>query len=462
MPWLFVTMASPARKKTKTIQEYADENDQLKRELQESSMLSVLPGDAAIPIPPLECVGSGKSHQYPKNEMAAEVEKQFVVPDLLDVDGRLSLSLGRKTSGLRTLIKNSDGVLHYENEYDFHDFVQQALRDARAISNDIISKQAAKSGFSDPMRLGVRRESPLFSSILDHVVVFDIASNAPVFSVETKQVWKKLSPKVFGQVYDQLCEMQAKGHPNPFGALTCFDKTFIVWLENSSSQNVLNNLKAEEYSSQRISRIVGGLPGAHDAAHDLSTSHEQPCTQSPVREKAADDDAMFPHEGFAPTKIRQVTRSANFGADELVGAFVSAIFCSLDGFQHPRVIKSFRLNQKVEEEALCLDSNSHEWGMLRTTYQGIKKKKWWSSPPKSLYLVDHLGKGTTSKVYRALTEDGYECVVKVYVKRRGDDKKFLSKNEFDANAKAAVTREVQMYKTIYGGELKGYVRLDGL
>ena len=61
--------------------------------------------------------------------------------------------------------------------------------------------------------------------------------------------------------------------------------------------------------------------------------------------------------------------------------------------------------------------------------------------------------------------DGYDCVVKIYVKRRGDDKRRLTKPEFEANAKAAAGREVQAYKDIYGNELKGYVwqqTLDGM
>jgi hypothetical protein len=68
-------------------------------------------------------------------------------------------------------------------------------------------------------------------------------------------------------------------------------------------------------------------------------------------------------------------------------------------------------------------------------------------------------------VYPALTLDGYDCVVKIYVKRRGDDKVVLSKKDFDIEAKKVVAREVKAYKTIYGNELKGYVwqqKLNGL
>jgi hypothetical protein len=74
-----------------------------------------------------------------------------------------------------------------------------------------------------------------------------------------------------------------------------------------------------------------------------------------------------------------------------------------------------------------------------------------------MYLVDYLGMGSTSKVYRTLTSDGFDCVIKLYVKCRGDNKIVLSKKDFDAVAKSAVAREVKAYKTICGAEFDGYV-----
>jgi hypothetical protein len=299
------------------------------------------------------------------------------------------------------------------------------------------------------------------------MVVFDVVSGAPVFYVETKTVWDKLTKGVFRQMYDQLCEMQAKGHPNPFGALTCCDGTHILWLDNDSSKCVLDNLAEEGYGTDRLERIVRGLPGAYDDAAldtDATASRsEQQFTKSPVKEKEP-ADAQFSKDGFTRLATRNVTRSAAIPPEDMVAAFVSAIFFSLDGFQNPREIKSFQLDQKVEEEALCLNKTSFEWGTFRTTYQGPAKKGWFRYP-KSLYLVDHLGMGSTSTVYRALTPDGYNCVVKIYVKRRGDDKFVLSKRDFDNEANKAVAREVKAYKTIYGDELSGYVwqqKLNGL
>lgn len=84
------------------------------------------------------------------------------------------------------------------------------------------------------------------------------------------------------------------------------------------------------------------------------------------------------------------------------------------------------------------------------------------SRPRPLYLVDHLGTGTTSKVYRALTGDGYDCVVKMYVKRQDDDRNILERDDFDKNGKAAIEGEFKKYKEIYGAELRNYVWTDKL
>lgn len=96
------------------------------------------------------------------------------------------------------------------------------------------------------------------------------------------------------------------------------------------------------------------------------------------------------------------------------------------------------------------------WGTLQTTYKGPKELKERIGP---LYLVDHLGTGSASKVYRALTLNGHECVVKIYVMRKDEDNKILTDEVFQKNAKAAIKREYKAYNDIYGKELEGYVRM---
>jgi hypothetical protein len=107
-------------------------------------------------------------------------------------------------------------------------------------------------------------------------------SGAPVFSVEIKKVWDTgtLTNGVYGQVCDQLCEMQAKGHPNPFGALTCFDETHILWLDNDSTKGVLNRLEDQEYGTDRLKRIVSGLFLVHTRMLRLTQTPLLPATSN--------------------------------------------------------------------------------------------------------------------------------------------------------------------------------------
>jgi hypothetical protein len=397
---------------------------------------------------------------------------------------------------LRALIDRSKQGLIYWNEYDVQDFIQNALRDAVEICNRIIAKILYLSRSDDTktrpaVELGVRRESSLFSSIVDHAVVFDLLSGAPVFTVETKKHLQSSSSSsspasdgpslptgaVIGQIYDQLREMHAKGHPNPFGALTCYNETYIVCLDNCACRNVLKSLVDKDYPHARLEEIIKKLgPLSCNVQGDFSM------TQSPLQEmdtvtdwndvdhqekaSAGDRGVVTPpqEQGFKEYSLRECLRSQCFTPEDLVTAFVSAILCSLDGYQKPHAINCLKRGQQpIQLEALCMDKDSYSWGMLKTTCQGPLKMT--SGCCDKLYLVDHLGTGATSKVYRALTEDGYDCVVKMYIKRLNDNKEQLKQTKFEENGKAAITREYNAYIDIYGDELKDYVwtqTLNGL
>jgi hypothetical protein len=65
------------------------------------------------------------------------------------------------------------------------------------------------------------------------------------------------------------------------------------------------------------------------------------------------------------------------------------------------------------------------------------------------YIIDFLGNGSTSKAYRALTMDGRDCVVKMYVRKVDDEGILIDKKTYEKNAKAAVKREVDNFRKIY-------------
>jgi len=455
----------------------------LEAEIEAKSLLSVLP-ESHVPIPSLELRGLPSSNSYPKHRKAESEEKEFGIPDIRNLDNHLKLELGSSTSCLRAIIDSQGEELTYCNEFDVQAIIHNALWDAANICNKIIEKKSgAEKRNTRPPKLYVRRESSIFSNIVDHAVVFDAVSGAPVFIVEVKKGWgKKSNPtkNVYGQVYDQLSEMHTNGHPNPFGALTCFDETYITWLDTKAAQDVMSDLGKYEYADERLDKIIQNFVLAHDnkispppqidnksSSPEVTVFTDMSQTQSPVQEISIvsdtemHDDTTDLKEGFTPNTKFNVLRSKSLKPKFLVAAYVSAILCSLDGFQTPRGIHKLTLEQHIQVDCLKMMIGNCLWGTLQTTYKGPKKveddDKREGAYPESLYLVDHLGTGNTSRVYRALTSDGYDCVVKMYIKRQDDDKKILTAKDFNKITETAIDREYKKYKEIYGDELKGYV-----
>lgn len=472
-----------------------DENLKLKAtiskhnaEKEAKSLLSVLPGsNVLIPnLMPRDMPTSNKAGGGDNKKQEVTVSPiDFDVPDLRALDDRLGLELRNTDSRLRNLINSGEENLTYEKEYDVQFIVQHALQDAVQICNLIIGKKV--NVLSHPTwtlpKLCVRCESSLFSNIVDHAVVFDVVSGHPVFIVEVKRRWGNgtslatnqapevsvvatPSTKTWEQVYGQLSEMHAKGHPNPFGALTCFDETYITCLDTTACKEVLEILSTMGYQDSRLDRIVSNLVQTNATINtpvdtrDCTVNSSTPVckTQSPLQEQSVTPCRKMAKPSFFKKKDCHVWHSVCFSPENMVAAFVSGIFCSLDGYQTPRYIKRFETEQGLNIGALCIMTNRKIplWGTLQTTYRGPKKFVGRIGP---LYLVNHLGTGSTSKVYHALTLHGYECVVKIYVMRKDEDNRILPDGKFKKNAEAAVKREYENYKDIYGKELRGYVRM---
>ena len=318
-----------------------------------------------------------------------------------------------------------------------------------------------KNRLSNPVVLSTRRESPVFSKICDHAVVYDSALGTPVFVVESKKPWrgKNLTSKMLGQVYDQLMGMHAMGHPNPFGALTCFNQTYIVWLKNESSKRVLQGLSPER-EWERLARIAGQLSALHETTQSSADSEQRCQTQSPVKERqdpVENDGRRSRRLPIFLKEARKICHSKGFASRDMILAFVSAIFCSLDGLQRPPDINSFARDEYLKVGTLSLTTSNYHWGTLETIYLGdTLTRRQFQLEQSTLYVVDYLGMGATSKAYRAITRNGYECVVKMYVNRHDDNEKLMEDKKFKRKAANAVAKEVKAYRQFYS-ELNDYV-----
>jgi Family of unknown function (DUF5898) len=166
---------------------------------------------------------------------------------------------------------------------------------------------------------------------------------------------------------------------------------------------------------------------------------------------------------------RQIHRSKEcFESKNLVRLLVNVIICALDATFAPRSYLDFEYGKQIEVAAIQATQKSYVWGILKTTMNCAFKRKQGDVEP-DLFLVDCLGSGSTSVVYRALTMNGYDCVVKIFVEARtavGESNEYIPKGEltaqFQQRSKEKVEREVKAYKKIYDSELDGYVWMQTL
>ena len=125
----------------------------------------------------------------------------------------------------------------------------------------------------------------------------------------------------------------------------------------------------------------------------------------------------------------------------------------------PKSIINVEVGTNVDVDvAIGLTEVHYEWERLHTVYRGLLTQKMYHQEPEKtkLYLFSYLGKGTTSKVYRAISESGHGCVVKLYVQNRDDGNKEMEEDEIIEFSTALASKEENNFKEIYP-ELSEYV-----
>ena len=320
--------------------------------------------------------------------------------------------------------------------------------------------------------LQTKAESSLFSNVIDHVVVYDHLSGTPILSVETK---KFIDPsvgedgafnKVLGQGLNQLEAMKLMGHPNPFGAITCHNSTFLTWLNSPTHDRIIEEQNSEGFHLDRLLKIIRPLPPRNKENDTLSQSPLKMVIaaddyQSTVHTVSPDTNATMADHNEDEIVDRTVTTSdVTFHQDKNIDLFVNVIFCSLDGFYQPRSIIAFVIDKPIVfQDAIGLTTNGRSRGNIKTTYKGPltwqQRKK---SGNETLYLVSFIGRGTTSNVFRAITKSGYDCVLKICVQYRQADNTIMKDEVFQEFSEALITKEMKNFSNIYSGSsLDGYV-----
>ena len=361
-------------------------------------------------------------------------------------------------------------VWGFETEADVQFLTQLALEDSTSICEKIILAHAEKSGtLVDKIpQLVTRKERSIFSNIVDHTVVFDLRSQLPIFSIEVKKFFNDTitngtENRVYGQSHDQLRAMKAKGHSTPFAAICSFQETFITWLDNDDRYNDVLDSHASN-STDRLQRITKYLPNVIGVPSRLTQSPPQAQSPPQVTPSVSPIEQRFDKD-----PRRHIVRSEQcFESKQLVCLFTNVLFCALDAIFTPRPFLDFKYDKNIDVDVIQMKEKSYEWGKLKTkmigpfTCQQGKSKQ-------DLFLVDYIGSGSTSVVYRALTMNGCDSVVKMLVGVHSDDiksheyvKKQETDEEFRSRSKKKVEFEVNAYSVIYGQELDGYVWMQTL
>jgi hypothetical protein len=403
----------------------------------------------------LEATGTDTSHTYPLN-IEADVERgEFEVdtgpwgssPELKD-------TLAKAPSALRAYAKET---MKYSHEADIQICGHNAVNDAVYICNEII-----KMSCTEPKRrLGFRREASLFSVKPDHTVVFDSSTGDHIMFVEDKRPCAGLEnkPKIAGQVFDYLLALLAFGHANPFGVLTTFTETWVVWTGTEDCKRIAS--EGDRLTGMTMKKLVSTLPKARaPTANDKTPSPPQlidlppsanECRQLIVRGSTASNGHV------SEVSVRKVILSANkYSPHELVPVLCNAIFCSLQNFQGQNRVRRLSPQSRICQNALKLTNTGYEWKRLNNMEVVGPAKTENDTKPNEYYVIDVVGSGSTSRAFRAVTSEGGECVIKMYVQRY-EEKKPSSRKVFDERAEAAVKREVDCYHQIYGEELKSLV-----
>ncbi len=435
-----------------------------------------------------ELIGTNYSHSYPNHLEATADTKVFKVHFMKQVLTKELKGFDFKFEEVQSAykIRCREKQPSFENESDVQNCLDSILNDVTEVWNCIISKVVGPS--EKKVLLATRTESSLFSNVIDHVVVYDKLSSTPIFAVETKKILDDTvvdKTKVLGQALDQLRAMKLMGHPCPFGALSCHNATFITWLDSNPHNKIVVDHNLRGFDLTRLRKIIDPLP-TRDAI-DVGFS-QSPIKMSP---NAGDVRTISPEtedstSSTAKETVRTLCISQQFDQKKILDVFANAIFCSLHDCSRPRTVIDFKLNDTVEiKEAIGLTEKSYKWHNFTTTNRGpmtpamrvessCDSATTNSRGPKTraqsshgsattgkqnmLYLVSFVGRGKTSKVYRAISESGYDCVVKMFVQRRDSNNSIMPEKEFLKATKELADKEFANYKAIYGtGALMEYV-----
>jgi hypothetical protein len=148
-----------------------------------------------------------------------------------------------------------------------------------------------------------------------------------------------------------------------------------------------------------------------------------------------------------PLDRKVILSNGNYEAHQLVKVLCNIIFCGLQNLKGEKEVYNLSPGCELSMPALKLTKEGYDWVQLdhlKVSREILSRQV----NPQNFYVIGMVGVGKTSRAFRAVTESGHECVIKMYVKKF-EENRLLPQAEFDKNARESVKREVEHYHKIY-------------
>jgi hypothetical protein len=118
--------------------------------------------------------------------------------------------------------------------------------------------------------------------------------------------------------------------------------------------------------------------------------------------------------------------------------------CPLFGYEH-----NLKVGSKFQCDVLTLRKDKYEWQTAAIDITARACSWDGNNVPPELNMFELAVVGTTSKALRALSNDGKECVIKMYVQKYINGGNQSSEIDFKSMAKSSVECEVSAYHELY-------------
>ena len=340
-------------------------------------------------------------------------------------------------------------------EADTQAVVHSILQDAVGICNLLLGITKESSS------LYIRREANMISNRPDHSAVYLASREVPVVTIEDKFEEDAITnPRVQGQKFDQLLEsVLLTNRCTAIGAITTVKKTCFAWIGGEASKLAQTENLLSEANLRKIKESLPSL----EASSSPSTPDPKTVMRHPNPSNVTIEMEHLP-PNTRPEKRRRGNKAirALYVSQEIKAESILHAFCNL-------IIAGLLLHNP-ENNVYSLPEGDHEIDFQTCVVLCYNVFPTQVTPPMidelktkingrltnttfgmmrfcKFYLVGRLSVGPTFNVFRAVTGDGYECVVKMYIKEYDESGRKI--REFEKNGQKAVKDEKEIYHKLY-------------